>query len=63
MSNDELIGFVGGVFVGAGFCIILNALPSSYSAQGATAIQACEANLPRDQVCVITAVPADKETP
>ena len=58
MNNDELIGFVGGLFVGAGICIIVNALPNAYSAQGATAIEACEAALPRDQVCVITAVPA-----
>lgn len=60
-----MIGFVGGVFVGAGFCIILNALPSSYAEKARLAVEQCEAALPRTFHCVITAEPAlaaDKET-
>ena len=61
-----LIGFVGGVFVGAGFCIILNAHPSSYAEKAQLAVEQCETALPRNETCVITAEPAlaaDKETP
>ena len=55
MSNDEMIGFIGGVCVGAGFCIILNALPSSYAEKARLAVEQCEAALPRNETCVITA--------
>lgn len=50
-----MMSFIVGVF----FVVIIDATsPYSYAHQGRKAIDTCEAHLPRDQHCVITAHPS-----
>jgi hypothetical protein len=62
MSREARGSFGFGLIFGVVVLVLLNKLPSSYLAQAKAAIEECESTLPRDERCVITAVPAGKET-
>ena len=54
-------GFIIGIFLGAWlFAGMLIVFPS-YHRKATTAIEACEATLPRDQHCTIIAIPVSKD--
>lgn len=46
-----------GIFLAAISCIILSCIPGSKIYEYDKAISKCEKSLPRDQTCVITAIP------
>jgi hypothetical protein len=54
----SLIGFLGGTVITVWLLIAL--LPYSFT-QAKDALEQCEKSLPRDQKCVIIAVPEDKK--
>jgi len=60
MKDDiaSLIGFLGGIVITVWLLIAL--LPHSFT-QATDALEQCERTLPRDQKCVIIAVPEDKK--
>jgi hypothetical protein len=61
MSDREARGSFGlGMIFGAVFITLLTKLPSSYMSQAQAAIEECESALPRNERCIITAVPAGK---
>ena len=60
MSEETKHMFWVGVFVGIAFVVLLNVLPWSYLAKAKAAVRECESTLPRNEECIITAVPAGK---
>jgi hypothetical protein len=60
VREDITYGFCIGVIVGVMIVVLLNVLPWSYLAKAKVAVQECESTLPRNEECVITAVPAGK---
>ena len=60
MREDATYGFCLGVIVGVIVVVLLNVLPWSYVAKAKAAVRECESTLPRNEECVITAVPAGK---
>ena len=60
MKDDivSLIGFLGGIVVTV--CLLIALCPDSFT-QATDALTQCERTLPRDQKCVIIAVPEDKK--
>lgn len=58
MKTDDILF---GVFMGAAgaslFIMLITSLPGSYRQDAVDALERCEYNLPRDQNCIITAVP------
>jgi hypothetical protein len=62
MSNgEEGTAFVAGLIVAAVTITALNFLPSSYRTMAADALEECQKSLPRDQTCVVVAVPKEKK--
>jgi uncharacterized protein YjeT (DUF2065 family) len=51
------VGVLGTVVLGT----LLNLLPGSYRSMAADAIAECQKSLPRDQTCVVVAVPKEKK--
>ena len=51
--------FLGGVWFGWVIMMGVSALPSSYSEMARSAMDECEKTLPRNQTCVIIAVPKE----
>ena len=60
MSQEYRTAFYGGVTVGMVIVVLLNVLPWSYLAKAKAAVRDCESALPRNEKCIITAVPAGK---
>ena len=60
MNEETKHMFWVGVFVGIAAVVLLNALPSAYLAKAKAAVRECESALPRNEKCIITAVPAGK---
>jgi Tfp pilus assembly protein PilE len=59
--SESFNGFCIGVFMAIAVVLILSAIPStSYRNIVETAKSECEKSLPRDQYCVIVAVPVSK---
>jgi len=60
MKEDivSLIGFLGGIVITV--CLLIALCPDSFT-QATDALKQCEKSLPRDQKCVIIAVPEDKK--
>lgn len=62
-QNDAVFAFFSGAAVGVIiFVTILSVLDNPLS-QGKAALAKCEESLPRNQICVITAVPDDRGKP
>jgi len=59
MKDSIWDGFAVGVFGTAVLGTLLNLLPGSYRSMAADAIAECQKSLPRDQTCVVVAVPKD----
>jgi hypothetical protein len=60
VDEDTASGFGIGLIVGVVIVVLLNALPWSYLAMAKAAVRDCESALPRNEKCIITAVPAGK---
>ena len=60
MKDDivSLIGFLGGIVITVWVSMAL--VPDSFT-QAEDALKQCEKSLPRDQKCVIIAIPEDKK--
>ena len=61
MNKNTKIGFIMGVGLTVLFTIGINLLPISYVSKYKAAIGQCEAELPRNQHCKITAIPEDNQ--
>jgi hypothetical protein len=62
MKDVDVIAAVGGSFVcGMGFAVLFIVCISGTFTQATDALEQCERTLPRDQKCVIIAVPEDKK--
>ena len=60
-QDDGVSGFSGGALVTLLVTTVLNLLPGSYRSMAADAIAECQKSLPRDQTCVVVAVPKEKK--
>ena len=60
MNEDIVSGFCMGVIVAVMIVVLINALPWSYLAKAKAAVRECESALPRNEECIIAAVPAGK---
>ena len=61
MKNIYL-SFGMGFLITAIFIAIFNSLPSSLGSQAKKAIATCEASLPRNKRCVLTAIPEKEQS-
>jgi hypothetical protein len=62
--NREIFGsFLMGVAIGFIVLLLLSSLPGTYPTMAREAIEKCEAELPRNQNCILTAIPAPVEKP
>ena len=56
--NDYLTGiFIGAIFVWT----VMVTLPFTIQVQGKKALETCEKELPKDQYCILTAIPKKKK--
>lgn len=56
-DSDVLSAFAAGVLLTIALFVLVDLLPWSYRSLAVTAIAECEKTLPRNQQCVITAIP------
>ncbi len=66
MNNNSddivMIMFVVGVFMGVVFTILMaNHIPGTITNTGRIAINKCQETLPRNQHCIITAIPSEEK--
>ena len=60
-NSHNFVSFIFGIYFGAIILILaLILIPGSVTKQGRTALEECEKSLPRDQHCIITAIPVEK---
>ena len=60
MREDIAYGFGLGVIVGVMIVVLVTSMPWSYMSKAKAAVIKCESTLPRNEECIITAVPAGK---
>jgi len=60
MSDESRNAFCGGLFVGFIFLVLLHLVPGTLMFTANSAVRDCESTLPRNEKCIITAVPATK---
>jgi hypothetical protein len=60
-SQDEVDAFFVGAAVTLLVVTVLNFLPWTYRSMAADALENCQKSLPRDQTCVVVAVPKEKK--
>lgn len=58
-DSDVSSAFAAGVLLALALFVLVNLLPWSYRSLAVTAIAECEKTLPRNQQCVITAIPEE----
>ena len=56
-DSDVVSAFAAGVLLTIALFVLVDLLPWSYRSLAVTAIAECEKTLPRNQQCVITAIP------
>lgn len=58
-NSDVLPGFVLGLILGLVALMLTDSLSGSYRSLAVAALEECEKTLPRNQQCVITAIPEE----
>jgi hypothetical protein len=59
LSKEEKYALIAGIILGAILVTVITMVPWSYHSQAVRAKEQCEKTLPRNQECVITAVPKE----
>jgi len=60
VREDIAYGFGLGVIVGILIAATVNSMSWTYAGKASTALLDCESTMPRNEECIITAVPAGK---